>query len=308
MEHTVSRKSIKFYVDTIVGFLIFLSISVFFAFTFIAKTNDDHDTKSYMIYLLPLFSLVSFIFSILTFYFYVKYVPSIIISNNAIKVQNKAYALSDIKFVIYTGKQPFLYSYKEGAEIVLNDGSTIYIYDELYANAPALKTFLDSVLNDRIIINVPISRYDISTENIRYYTQGIFSNKKLFVISTLSIAITILIIIEANISWYIMLLPIFTFLIICPLVSSEMYYFGINEKYLVVRNHVLFWRKHIYPISSVREVVYEPRYKWRRGLRIITKNYHTNFRIAETLNSVDWQELQKDFKNQNIKVRYELKF
>lgn len=306
MEHIASRRSIKFYVNTILGCLFFLTISVFFGYTFVAKTNDD--IKSYIIYLLPLLSLVSFIFSILTFYFYRKYVPSIVISNKAIEVQNKAYSLSDIKFVIYTGKQPFLYSYKEGAEIMLNDGSTIYIYDELYANAPALKTFLDSVLNDRTIINVPICIYDISSENIIYHTQGIFSNIKLFVISIISIAITILIIIKANISLYIMLLPIFTFLITCPLVSGEMYYFGINEKYLVIRNHVLFWRKHIYPISFIREVVYEPRYKWRKGLRIITKNYHTNFRIAETLNSDDWQKLQKEFVNQNIKVRYEFKF
>lgn len=304
MENVTSKRSINFYINTILGFLIFTATSAFFGSMFIYRLNNDQ-TKSFEIYLLPLLSIASFTFAIFLIYFYIKYVPPILITHKTIKVRNKTYSLSDIQFIIYTGKQPFIYNDKEGAKISLNDGNITYIYDGLYANAPALKAFLDSVLNNRVIINVPVSIYKISGENIKYFTQSVFTNSKLFAINCTGFVLTILLIINTDVSLTILFLPIFIFLIACPLLSREMYYFGINEKYFVVRNHVLFWIKEVYPISFIREVVYEPRYKRRKGLRIITKNYCSKFHIAETLGNDSWQELQRALEAQNIKVRNE---
>ncbi|MXN90638.1 hypothetical protein GR160_05320 [Flavobacterium sp. Sd200] len=304
MESITSKRSLYFYTCNI-SFLFFACISLILEFKFIQKIQNGY-TIVLSDYIQPILFLILFFFLIYLVKCYLQTVPTITIDKKSIRIKNEIYRINNIKHIVYTGKQPFIYNYKEGAEITLYDGTSIYIYDEFYANAASLKVFLDSVINNRIIINIPINTYNIANENIKYFTQGIFSNIKLFVIILISCTLSLFLMFTTTISAYILFVPLATFVIITPFLCGEMYYFGISEKYFIIRNYVQFWKKDVYPLSFIREVVHEPRHKYRKGLRIITKNYRSEFCIAQTLDDNDWKELKRCLVGRNIKVRDEL--
>ena len=87
-----------------------------------------------------------------------------------------------------------------------------------------------------------------------------------------------------------------------------MYYFGVSENYFVVRNHELFWKKEVYSLQYVNEIVFEKVYKYRKGLRLINKNYNTDFYKTNTLSIEDYLKLKYHLEKQGIKVRNELNF
>lgn len=87
--------------------------------------------------------------------------------------------------------------------------------------------------------------------------------------------------------------------------SIFMNYFGVSDKYLVIRNHFNPLKNRVYRLDDIKEVVYETRDKWPNCMRVITKKYHSKLYPAGTLRDKTWLKMKKDFESNKIKVRNE---
>jgi hypothetical protein len=84
-----------------------------------------------------------------------------------------------------------------------------------------------------------------------------------------------------------------------------MYYFEVSDNYLVIRNHNFFWIKKVYKIDQLKEIVFETREKLPYCLRVITKDFKSNFYPAGTLRHDDWLSLKDKIETYHVKVRNE---
>ena len=90
-----------------------------------------------------------------------------------------------------------------------------------------------------------------------------------------------------------------------PVFSRMMHYFEISKVFFVIKNHYFFWKKTFYPISEIREVVYERQHKQPNRIRLITKDFKSKLYIAASLNNKIWLEMKTDLESKNIIVRNE---
>lgn len=87
--------------------------------------------------------------------------------------------------------------------------------------------------------------------------------------------------------------------------GHQLHYFLISENTLVVKNHFWFWKKHIYNLEEIREVVFEKPGRWSKSVRIITHDFSEKLYPAGSLRSMNWKELKLKFGELNIAVRNE---
>lgn len=87
--------------------------------------------------------------------------------------------------------------------------------------------------------------------------------------------------------------------------SIFMNYFGLSDKYLVIRNHINPFKYKVYRLEDIKEVVYETMDKWPNCLRVITTRYHSKLFGAGTLRDKTWLEMKEYFESKQIKVRNE---
>jgi hypothetical protein len=87
--------------------------------------------------------------------------------------------------------------------------------------------------------------------------------------------------------------------------SWMMHYFEISKNFFIVKNHYFFWKKDIYSIPDIKEIVFESQPKQANKLRIITKDFKTKFYLAGSLNDKTWLEMKKDLESKKIIVRNE---
>jgi hypothetical protein len=74
---------------------------------------------------------------------------------------------------------------------------------------------------------------------------------------------------------------------------------------MVVRNHNFFWKKDVYRLTDIREVVFETRTKMPICLRVITNGYRDKLYAADTLYRKTWLVLKAELESKNIQVRNE---
>lgn len=84
-----------------------------------------------------------------------------------------------------------------------------------------------------------------------------------------------------------------------------MHYFKLSPNFMVVRNHNFFWKKDVYRLTDIREVVFETRTKMPICLRVITNGYRDKLYAADTLYRKTWLVLKAELESKNIQVRNE---
>lgn len=87
--------------------------------------------------------------------------------------------------------------------------------------------------------------------------------------------------------------------------SIFMHYFGLSDKYLVIRNHINPFIFRVYRLEDIKEVVYETRDKWPNCLRVITTKFNSRLFGAGTLLDKTWLEMKEYLESKQIKVRNE---
>lgn len=263
--------------------------------------------------LMPIFSFGCYAFAIYTVYRYFKNSPRIILNKDSISFNKERYPLSDIAKMELTGKKPFRYFMKfpmEGASLIFKNGKTKYIYDDMYENTWELKLFLKEVVIDKkdFIENklqsisqefITSDFYDTYKDNQITSLRGICLWGMIGLIAYLLINNTKTV--TAGLLIFFLCFSLFWFIAF----SYQMNYFKISSNYLLVLNTNLFWKKKIYKISDIQEIVFETQGKMPNCLRVITTDFRNKLYPAGTLRDKTWLELKSKLETYNIKVRNE---
>ena len=84
-----------------------------------------------------------------------------------------------------------------------------------------------------------------------------------------------------------------------------MNYFEISKKYFVVKNYYFFWKKNIFHITEIKEIVFESHGKQPNTLRLISKKFNSKSYPAGTLTNKIWLDMKTELESKNIIVRNE---
>lgn len=103
-----------------------------------------------------------------------------------------------------------------------------------------------------------------------------------------------------------LLISFFSF-IFCFAFSYSMNYFIFTEKNLIIRNSVWFWRKKVYDIENIKEIVIDMPFRSPICFRVITEDFNSNRYLASNLRNSTWRNLKKYIIERKITLRDEIK-
>lgn len=312
MQVTLKRHPLKFYLAQAFGFLFIFSLGIYLSWQSAEAINSTAVKRSN--YLMFSAGIALILLACYTVFRYFLNTP--IITLDAFDIdfnKQKSYKLVDIDEVKFTGKVPFpmfLSFPMEGTAIHFKNGDTKYIYDDLYSNTWKFKSLLDQLVNNNIPGNVEKNDIDTVFPEINDFElfkgNPVFSFRGLLLWGLVGIMIFLTFFggkaIDHKVTMFFFGISAFWFLGI----SNSMNYFGLSGECFIVRNHNFIWKKHLYKISDIREIVFETYPKAAYCLRIISKNFHSKLYPAGTLHNKHWLELMRKLEVKGITVRNEL--
>lgn len=271
--------------------------------------------------------LIFYPFLFYTFYYLLTYFPSLTIDKDGIEVstifKTKKYSWTEIKQIQITGKQfhKFLFVSMpiEATTIYLKDNSEIYLWADYYRNKSELRVVLDranNILQDKkqfANLDFNIERPNLADQYINESDAKEFNGNHLFTFNGLLFYGWIIFIgfivstkPQVFLTNYGAIISIsFATLVITGMLSYQMHNFKITTEFLIVRNTVWFWRKDIYSISDIREVVVETPHRLSTSLRVITNDFRDKLYPAGSLSDKTWKELMEQLRHDKTKVRNE---
>jgi len=223
--------------------------------------------------------------------------------------------LTDIQKIELTGRHNLPISgryFTEATALYFNDGQTRLIYDDMYANSWELKLYLKQVVIDKekytVPVIAPVEEQELDKEIFfTYKGNPLFSYGGLVCWSMIAICLCAMVItglkgrqtvgsalffIAFSLAWFLAF-------------SRRLYYFEVSDKFMVVKSHALPWKKHVYRLNDMREVVIEPRPKASVYLRLIIKDLSSRLYAGGTLGKNTWLELKKKLESNKVPVRDE---
>ena len=300
MEITSKRHLYKFYLTLLLVNILFIGMGTIFLS---ASIRDNNNIGYYIFFIIVAIAIfMNFVF--------IKNSPKIVLGTKGLHFKNNFYSWDNLSSTELTGKSNLFLTPTECATITFKDLKSIRIFDDLYSNSAEMKCFIQEIVIDKKdtfkIPNRNINLNNIDNEFfIPYKGNPIFSFRGILMWG-LILAIILLPLFSKktiNIKGLLFLIPLCVFWFI--LNSWMMHYFEISKNFFIVKNHYYFWKKDIYSISDIKEIVFENQPKQANKLRIITKDFKTKFYLAGSLTDKNWLEMKKELENKNIIVRNE---
>lgn len=256
--------------------------------------------------------IVGLIFLVLTgylFYVMVKVTYWVSIENGFINMRGifrkRLIGKSEIKNIDLFSKHDFYLSagvITVAIKIELVDGEIYIIADPFYKNISTIKQTLSDTFKEKI--------ESFKTNKLRHSTQSDFEgyfekfsgnpytsfNGILF----LSIIMFIFIILYKQNLKTAHLLVLIPILIFYFGIGSQMHYFIISDKSLIVKNHFWFWRHKEYKIDNIIQANFETQHKRSDALRITTDNFKSRSYSAGSLRRRHWASLRNKLESLGI--------
>lgn len=271
--------------------------------------------------------LIFYPFLFYTLYYLLTYFPSLTIDKEGIEVstifKTKKYSWTEIQSIELTGKQPHKFLFVsmpiEATTIKLLDNSKIYLWADYYRNKSELRVVLDRA-NNILQDNKQFGKLDFNVNRPSFADQYVsdndakeFNGNHLFTFNGLFFygwVIFIGFIVSTKpqvfLTNYGAIISIsFATLVITGMLSYQMHYFKTTRQFLIVTNTIWFWRKDIYSLSDIREVVIETPHRLSTSLRVITTDFRDKLYPAGSLSDTTWKKIMEQLRNDRIKVRNE---
>lgn len=258
-------------------------------------------------------SAVLSIFAFSTFYDYRKNSYKVKIDKYKIWIGNRIFFHNEIKEIVLTGKRNLGSAPTESVFLLFNNGTKIILFDKMYSNISEIKQFLEQVVLNKQEEYNPKQINKIRRKVIRFEKEEIFKKNQfisasgILLWSFIAFFILVLLSDERNpplINSIIAVGGWVTFMF--AMFSWQMYYFGLTEKHLIIRNHNYPRMAKIYQLSDIKEVVFEHPYGTRLDcMRVITIDYKTKLYPAQTLRNKTWLKMKRELEKNGVKVRNE---
>lgn len=305
------RHPFKFYLTLAFTFVSTLGLSIFLLYLFSEELNKPHSVAG-----LCLFLAMDAILFFLTFYIpytYFKNAPTLTVDAAGILFHKERYDWSDIEELELTGKQPFrlLTTFAmEGMMFRFRNGIVKYAIDDMYANAAEIKSFIQALVVEKKnpenkrkqtqeIKTLPLQDLELFRGNQFTSFHGI-----MLWAGTIGILIFMALSLAKNNTTgacaLACLLSVFFFFF-----SYSMNYMALSNDQLLVKNHNLPWKNHVYQLDMIKEVVFESQGNQPNCLRVITTDFRNKLYHAATLRDKTWLTFEKSLTERGIIVRNE---
>lgn len=295
------RHKIRFYCTIIFLPLFFLIISALMISGKATKRSGNSGI---------VFAVIVIGISIYFIYKYFKNVPVIKIDERRISFNRTSFLLTDIVDIQFTGKHnfPLIGTYlMEAAMIQFKNGQTRFIYGEMYENSWLIRSYLKQVVIDKKDFSAQGS-YSNEKSELDNEVYDIYKGNQFLTVQGIILwgftAFLLFIALKVGVLPAFLFIAVFLSFFFYNL-SRQMNYFKLSDKFLVVKNHNLFWKKDVYGLSEIREVVFETRAKMPICLRVITNEYGDKLYPGDTLSRRTWFAFKTQLENKGIKVRNE---
>ena len=304
MDPIKSRRNILgFYMVTlfVFGLWILMAYSIFFA----------AEQKPPFLHVLAVLFAAMAVYTVLMCF---KNAPIIYVDEKIIKFNNAIHYWSDIQKITLTGKQPYKYILNvptEGMALKFIDGTNLYAFDHNYSNLWQIKLFIQNVIINKESFNTPsverIDKNKTDHENFRYIKGNVFFSFRGVTTWFLPLFFLALLIFDKRGFNSDAIFPVIIFCILwLGGHSFFLYYFGVSENYLVIKNHNFFWIKAPIACADIKEVIFETRSRGPNCMRVVTKDFRTRLYPAGTLSDKKWRELLTKLRKNKVKVRNEM--
>jgi len=315
----------------LIGLLLTVTIGLFGLFgTFsIFKVIDDLEHGVPFTKTLFIVPLIFFPFIFYTVYYLLTSFPVVIIDSIGIKLttafNSKSYYWADIEVIELTGKQPhkflFISMPTEATTIKFKDGAVFNLWVDYYRNKSELRVILERATKILTVDTKKMTSLKFELEKTNYSTIRIndidgdeFNGNHVLTFNGIFfygwiVFWGIFLFIKSDSITLGSFSSIFTFVMVLffipALLSFQMYYFIITREFLVVKNTVWFWKRDVYHLEDIKEIVIETPHKRETSLRIITTDYRDKLYSAGSLRNKTWKRLIEKFGTTKIKVRNE---
>lgn len=309
-----SKKSIfGFYLPVLSEFIFYIFVSGLIIYS----CKDETNTLKFIFYyllLVPLFAYIGFY----TLYSHLRNAYNLFIDSNKILVKNifnrKELQWNEIDTIRLTGKtshKNILIQKKEASVIYLKSGEKIEIIDRYYSNTHKIKYTFSSILSTgKLPVDFnenPVQNNDFVLESGQTYKNNPFLNFYTFLIISLACFIIFQMITSyfqsKQIIWQI---PILILPFIYMYLSYGSFYFIVNDKYLLVKNHFIPFLIKVYPLNQIEEIVFDGSGNIpMKKLMVVTKKFRTYTFHASSLRNKTWGKLKEKFSEKEIKIRVE---
>lgn len=301
------RHPVNFYGALFLWMLFWAFMTLMSSLIFFGNYGTAQFTPSF--YGLIFMAAVEFAGAIYTLQRFFKLAPTIELTNEYVRFYSTLCYWSDVEKIELHGKRPYIFfTTKEGTSIVFKSGAKRVFLDGFYSNTGEIKRFIqDIVIDKKTFVSAAIDSPGVeeaSGENFTTYIGAQLYNYR--GIALWLIEIVMIYIVLLNRASHVSL--VFC-AIIMPLsllgFSRFMNYFELSDRFLLVRKHNLVWRKQLYRLSDIKEVVFEQPEKMPVCLRVITNDFESKQYPAGTLWNKDWRALRKALTERNVSVRNE---
>lgn len=314
------------------GLILVFAVGLFgtFGVLSIFKVLDDLDSGKPLTKTMFIVPIIFLPFAIYSIHYALSRFPQMTIDKTGITLttifKTKNYQWNEVKDIEITGKQfhKFLFVSMpiEATTIHLNDNSDIYLWVDYYRNKSELRLILDRA-NSILQANRQFSSLDFSIDRPGFSKQlstdndgKEFNGNHFLTFNGLIfygwiVFFTYLILtsnkIQLNNIAALIAMPL-VLLSIPALLSYQMHYFIVGQNYLTIKNTIWFWKKDIYLLNDIKEVVIETPHRLSTSLRIITTDYRDKLYPAGSLSDSTWKEMMEQISKDKIQVRNEAIF
>ena len=310
----VSERSRQPWIGGIAIFVAFLGFAIVLFYGFFKVWNKGEvENKTYMLFVIAAFFIGIVVNLIWSYWFYSR---RIVVDKDKIQYHETVYPWHDVTEVILSGKHKFgFFGFRmEATTLVFRDNTKGYIFQDFYANAPQIKSFIKYVILEKSDMPLPIKPqavYTMAKGEIfwRYSGNPLFSLRGILTWGLIAFIMYCAFGMQSptgNPDTYNKLLlglPFCAFWFLLNAFSN--YYFEVSDNFLIIKNHYFFWIKEVYKLSDVEQFVYETEPKQANMLRIILADFTQKRYRAGSLTDATWHDMKADFETKGIEVRNE---
>lgn len=242
---------------------------------------------------------------------FIKNAPRIKLDKKGIRIKNDFHWWYDVSSAKLTGKGGMIFTSGECVTLTFNDSTEIKIIDDFYSNIDEIKCFIQQIViekKDKIEeFNQEIDSLELTTEDATTYNGNpIFtlSGIMMWGLMVLFVVVPVINSVDNIISKayaFLFFLSALLFLLFSRLYHS----FKISHQYLQVKKNYFFWRKEVYEINLIKEIVFYRYSRHSNGVSIITKDFNSKSFLVANLSDKTLLRMKKDLEGKKIKVRNE---
>jgi len=190
----------------------------------------------------------------------------------------------------------------EGMKLFFTDEKFLMILGAAYSNMDEIRKFVTDKLNDKIQFLNKSRQYDPNNMFIeKKYAGNPFIHLYTFLLA--GIVIFFYCLIKVKVGKEEMLILPFAFILIMIIgFGTQMHYFEISNKKLVIRNHYFPWKRKEFNLDEIEEVTKESFHRHSDALRILTYDFQSKLYAAGSLRNKNWEELFNDLASMGIKT------